>query len=102
MGMVPTALSGGKLCFTIPMSEMPENPDANYAVVEGVKIWFLWWELVSPGLCLKCNKCGKGKLNHDKFYFSNGRYPAIPLLLLEAEKPIDWAITMQYDITIIA
>jgi hypothetical protein len=88
---------GGKFCFTIPMSEEPEKPDAHYAVVEGVRIWFLRWELVFPGFCLECSKCKKGKLIHTKFPFLNGRFPAIPVLFLDTEKPIDWAIPMQYE-----
>jgi hypothetical protein len=86
-----------KFWFTIRRSEEPDKPDANYAVVENVRITFARWKLVFQGICLDCPSCKMGKLIHDRFPFLKASCVAIPVINLDPEMPVEWVVPMSYE-----
>ena len=92
--------SGGMTCFTIPKQDARYEQDADYSVVEGVKIYVAKQELMYDGMKLKCRtpgcRCkGEGDLIHYRYPFYHNHGIAIPVLSLDVEHPVSWIVPHQ-------
>jgi hypothetical protein len=50
------------MSFAIPKGDRTRSSDPNYAIIEGVRVHLIWWELNFPGLFLPCCFCNEGEL----------------------------------------
>ena len=83
-----------ELYFRVPRLSLDKKPSPEYHSLTGLRLFVLQWELIIPGLEIKCPRPGcSGVLVHERQEFSKNR-KAVPLFGMDGS--IDWTIEMKY------
>ena len=87
----------GELFFRVPRLPPSIKPSPAYHSLMGVNLYMLQWELLQPGLKIKCPRPNcPGFLIHDRLEFGKNQR-LVPLFGLQGK--IDWVSEMKYKCT---
>jgi hypothetical protein len=79
--------------FEIKKDDITTEPCPHYAVLEGVTIYIVHWELICPGIILKCPCCENGQMIRDRF---NTTKNGVVTTIFSFYRPASYCISMVY------
>jgi hypothetical protein len=83
----------GTMSFTIPKANRTRPPDPDYAILEGVRVHLIRWDLNFPGLFLPCCFCDDGELLPEQWDFLKNK-KVTPVFDVSGQTK--WVAAMRY------
>ena len=83
----------GTMSFAVPKGDRTKPLDQNYAIIEGVTVHLLRWDLNFPGLVLPCCFCDQGELVPERWDFLKNK-KLTPVF--DVSGRTEWVAAMRY------
>jgi hypothetical protein len=83
----------GTMSFDLPKGDRTRPSDPDYAVIEGVRVHLIRWELNFPGLFLPCCFCDEGELVPERWDFLKNK-KLTPVF--DVSGRTEWVAAMRY------